>query len=149
MNVSFEKKIQQVERGKTLFKKIFNLSELNKNDSFLLVLTDNEKCIYFGEKYLIDFINFYHKRNVYVLLENARYAEGFSKSGGCVRVCNYKEIQSLAIYLNIFHRKDGFDSRIIFLTEKDGWGFPVEELLSKGEFTLEEYVVVSLFQLKK
>lgn len=114
-----------------------------------MVLTNDEECINYGLKYLKDFIELYNKRDVYVLLSNVSYAEAFSNEGGKVKICSKDELQSLAAYLDMFRRKEVRETRIIFLTEKDGYGIFVEELLKRKEFSLEEYVAISLYQLDK
>ena len=62
--------------------------------------------------------------------------------------CEENDLQNIAEYLNLFHMKEFPDTRIIFLTEKDGYNPPVGEFLKKGAFTLEEYVAISLYFLK-
>lgn len=145
----FESQIYKTELGKRTFKDIFEISELNKNDTFLLILTKNDKCIHYGVKYLKDFVKLYHRRRIYILLDNVLFKDSFSKAGGIVKVCDPDQMQNLACYFNLFHMKRGFDTRIIFLTEKDKYGISVNELLEKKEFSLEEYVAISLYHLKK
>lgn len=147
MEKIFDERIRQAEQGKEIFKNMVDVSDLSVKDSFLIVLTKSEECIQYGLKYLPEFISFYQKRNVYILLDDDRYKELFAAAGGTVKMCNEKELECLAAYLNIFHKKEWSDTRFIFLYEKDGYGFYVEELLEKKEFSLEEYVAVSLFQL--
>lgn len=149
MDKDFKKRIQQANQGKELFFQKFKNNKLNIGDTFLLVLTDNSDCIYYGIKYLPDFVQLHHKRNVYVLLNDMQYEKSFSSAGGIVKICRYDEMVCLASYFNVFHTKNRMDTRIIFLTEKDGYGLAVEELLREREFTLEEYVAVSLYYLKK
>lgn len=91
----------------------------------------------------------HHKREVFVLLADVKYEEGFSAAGGTVKRCSAEELRSLAVYFNVFHRKDDVDTRMLFLTERDGNGYVIEELLDRGEFSLEEYVTVSLYQLDR
>lgn len=149
MDVDFKKRFQQANQGKKLFFQKFEVEKLSINDTFLLVLTDNSDCIYYGVKYLPDFIEFHNKRNVYVLLSDLQYENSFSKAGGIVKKCKYEEMQTLYFYLNVFHKKNRIDTRIIFLTEKNGYGLAIEELLKKEEFTLEEYIAISLYYLKE
>lgn len=140
-------KLQQAERGKGIFKRVFDCIDINLEDAFLIVLTDNEECINNGIKYLPDFIELYHKRNVFVLMSNEMYTQSFFKVGGIVKNCKKEELELLAAYLRVFHKKEFLDTRIIFLTEKEGYGSSVEEFLKKKEFTVEEYVAISLYQL--
>lgn len=142
-----KERLDQAERGKAIFKEMFDLDSLNTDDAFLLVLTSNEECVSYGIKYLPQFKKKYYKRNVFVLLDSAKYEREFSAAGGTVKKCNEENLRDLAVYFSIFHKKDDLDTRMIFLTERDEYGYVVEELLDKGEFSLEEYVSVSLFQL--
>ena len=144
---ALKKRLEQAERGKAIFKEMFNLDSLSTDDAFLLVLTNNEECISYGIKYLPQFKKNYHKREVFVLLDGDEYEKSFSAAGGTVKKCNEGSVQDLAVYFSVFHKKDASDTRMIFLAERDGYGYVVEELLDKGEFSLEEYVSVSLFQL--
>ncbi len=145
----FEERLQQAARGKEIFGKMFDVDKLSLEDTFLLVLTDNEECIRYGFKYLPDFIELYQRRDVYILLDDIRLSDFFSRAGGKVKLCGGKELQYLAAYLNIFHNKEGLDTRIIFLTEKEGYSLSIKELLQRKVFTLEEYVAISLYQLEK
>lgn len=144
----FSERIRQAEQGKEIFKNMFEISELDVKDAFLEVLTKSEECIRYGTEYLPDFINFYHKRNVYVLMDNDKYKELFATAGGTVKICSEKELECLAVYFSVFHKKELPDTRFVFLCEKDGYGLYVEDLLEKKEFSLEEYVAICLFQLK-
>jgi hypothetical protein len=144
----FEDRILKIRKGKEIFQKKMKTKVLNLDTTFLLVLTDNELCLNYGVKYLPDFIKLYHKNNVYILLDNEKYSEAFTEAGGKVRVCEENDLQNIAEYLNLFHMKEFPDTRIIFLTEKDGYNPPVGEFLKKGAFTLEEYVAISLYFLK-
>lgn len=143
----FEENIACAKQGKDFFQRKFDFSKLSIADSFLLVLTDNEVCIQYGIKYLKDFIELYHRKNVYVLLKDSKYAEKFSEVGGKTIICTETDLKNLAHYLSIFLKRDQIDTRIILLSEKDDFGFPVKELLSRKEFSLEEYVAVCLYQL--
>lgn len=149
MENAFEERIHQAEEGKEIFKNVFDISELDVKDSFLIVLTKSEECIQYGVEYLPKFVSFYHKRNIYVLLNNDKYKELFTAAGGTVKICSERELEYLAVYFSMFQEKERYDTRIIFLTEKDGYGFYVEDLLEKKEFSLEEYVAIFLFQLKE
>lgn len=145
----FEKRVREAECGKNLFKRWFDFSCLSVNDAFILVLTENKECIHYGIKYLSDFIELYHKRNTYVFLSKTEYIDFFLKAGGIVKICDESEMKSLSAYFDVFQRKTVPDNRIVFLTEKDGYGLFVEDLLKKKEFTLEEYVAISLYQLNE
>ena len=145
MENGFEDKMRRAEQGKEIFKRIFRTDTLNINDTYLIVLTNNKDCISYGIKYLPHFIKQHHKRNVYVLVENEEYVKAFSQAGGNVIVCD--EVQELACFFNVFQNKRACETRMIILTEKDGHGIVVEDLLQRGEFTLEEYVAVSLYFL--
>lgn len=144
---TFKRKIIQAERGKKIFREMFEINKLCVEDAFLFILTDNEDCICLGAKYLPCFIKKHHKRDVYVFMDNIQYKECFVNSGGVVLVCEPDKLDSISAYFDMFKKKEFLDTRIIFLTEKTGYGSSVEELLEKNEFTLEEYVVVSLYQL--
>lgn len=145
----FEKRVREVEYGKKIFKRLFDFSSLSINDAFILVLTENKECITYGIKYLSDFIDLHHKRNAYVFLNKMEYKDLFSKAGGIVKVCKENELKFLSAYFDVFQRKTVSDNRIVFLKEKDGYGIFVEDLLKKKEFTLEEYVAISLYQLNE
>ena len=143
-----KKRLDQAERGKAIFKEMFDLDSLSTDDAFLLVLTNHEECISYGIKYLPQFKRKYHKRKVFVLLDSAKFEEKFSAAGGTVKKCNEENLQDLAVYFSVFHKKVmALDTRMIFLTERDEYGYVVEELIDKGEFSLEEYVSVALLQL--
>lgn len=144
----FSERIRQADLGKETFKKMFKFSELDVKDSFLAVVTKSEECIRYGAEYLPDFMDFYNKRNVYVLMDNDQYKELFNAAGGTVKICSKKELECLVVYFNVFHKKELPDTRFVFLCEKDGYGLYVEELLEKKEFSLEEYVAICMFQLK-
>lgn len=148
MHDNFEEKIKQIELGKAIFMQIFDCIELSIKDTFLLILTDNLKCINYGIEYLSDFIKLYQRQKVYVLVDNIHCAEAFSEVGGIIKVCTKEELQSLAEYFNLFHKKEYFNAQIVLFSERDGYGIFVEELLDKQEFTLEEYVAISLYGLK-
>lgn len=143
---NFEKRIEQAEQGREMFEQMFDIQKLSLDDTFLLVMTDNNECIRYGIQYLPNFIDEYKRKNVYVLLEDLQYAEAFAKSGGLIKYCKPTELKVLSEYLSIF--KEYQSLRIIFLTEKDGYGLFVEELIRKKEFSIEEYVAISLYQLK-
>lgn len=143
-----KERLEQAKRGKAIFKEMFDLDSLNIDDAFLLVLTSNEECVSYGIKYLPQFKKKYQKRDVFVLLDSAKYEGKFSTAGGTVKKCNEKSLHDLAVYFSVFHKKVmALDTRMIFLTERDEYGYVVEELLDKGEFSLEEYVSASLFRL--
>lgn len=148
MYESFKEKIKRADRGKEVFRNMFRIDDLSLEDAFLLVLTNNRECIEYGVRYLPNFIKQYRKRNVYVLSDNVKNIESFSYVGGKVKICKSTELSDLAAYFNVVVKKEFSDTRIIFLTEKDGYGLYVEELLEKKEFSLEEYVAISLYQLK-
>lgn len=148
MNKTVKEKFWKAERGKEIFKRLFDLDKLSIDDAFVLVITNSEEWIYYGLKYLYDFIEQHHKRNVYILLSSKQYADSFSKSGGIVKICTSYEMESLAAYLKMFQENDLPETRMVFLTPKDRYGLSAKELLGKGEFTLEEYIAVSLYQLK-
>lgn len=141
-------KIWQAEQGKELFKRLFNCNTIDLDDVFLIVLTDNDDCINFGIEYLPDFIELYRKRNVFVLMNNEKYNQSFFLAGGTVKNCKKEELELLSAYFNVFRKREFLDTRIIFLTEKEGYGSSVEEFLEKKEFSLEEYVAISLYQLR-
>lgn len=142
----FEKKIRQAGQGKELFRKMFEIENLSVEDVFLVVLTDNEECIHYGMKYLSDFMELHHKRNLYVFADQESHMKSFPQARSVL--CERDELESLADYLNIFHKKEEIETRIIFLTDKDDHGLEIEELLERGEFSLEEYVAISLYHLK-
>lgn len=148
-STNFDEEIEKSKQGKELFESIFDINELSINDAFVLVLTKNVCCIKYGIKYLPNFIELYNKRKVFVVLDNEYFLEAFSKVGGNVIVCKTHELRSLASYLDLFRKKEYLETRIIFLTEKDGYGLFVEALLKKNLFSLEEYVAISLYQLEK
>lgn len=143
----FKTRLCQAEQGKKLFKQIFDVDKLSLRDTFILVLTDQQECIHYGAKYLPEFIEYY-KRNVYVFLSDIQYRDLFLEAGGNVKVCNDEELENLAAYFNVFRRNDAFDVKIVFLTEKDIYGSSVNVLLERKEFSVEEYIVISLYQLK-
>lgn len=145
--MDFETKMFRIKQGKEVFEKKFQVTELNPKDCFVLILTSSEECIHYAAKYLPDFINLYQKRKVYILIENDRFTDLFLKVGGEVKLCTNWELHRLAEYLNLFHQKECIETRIIFITEKDGQGLFVEKLLEKKAFSLEEYVAISLYQL--
>lgn len=149
MREEFQEIIQQAEQGNEIFKKMFDCRELNTNDTFLLVLTDNDECIRYGAKYLLDFKELYCRSKVYILLDKDIYITAFEEAGGDVRLCKRNELQYLARYFNVFHKKEESDKRIIFLTEKNGYSLAIEDLLGKNEFSMEEYVAISLYQLRQ
>ncbi len=142
-------RIRQAEQGKKLFKRLFDYNEINLDDAFLIILTDNEECINFGIEYLPDFIKVYCKRNVYILINNEKFNYSFSKVGGVVKNLKKEELEILSSYFEVFHKREFLDTRIIFLTEKEGYGSSVDFFLKKKEFSLEEYVAISLYQLSK
>lgn len=141
----FNRKIYLCRQGEMAFQELFDISKLSVRDSFLLVLTDNSECIRYGIKYLPDYIENYNIENVYVLLENCEFEEKFVKAGGKVKVCKREILSSIAVYLSLFE----IDGRVIFLTEKDSYGSSIEPLMERGEFSLEEYIVIGLYRLKK
>lgn len=143
----FKKKLFQIRQGKEVFEKKFQVSGLDLNDCFVLILTKSEECIYYAARYLPDFIELYQKRKVYILMEDTRYTTLFLRAGGEVKLCTNWELQRLAEYLNVFHQKECIETKIVFITEKDGQGLFVEKLLEKEAFSLEEYVAISLYQL--
>lgn len=146
---NFMKKIQMAKEGKEIFKKKFQVSDLNINDCFILVLTRNKECIYHAARYLPDFVALYEKTKAYILLTDPQYTPLFFEAGGTVRICTGWELDRLAEYFNLFHHKDEVvETRILFLTEKDPYGLLLENLLQKKEFSVEEYVAISLYQLK-
>jgi hypothetical protein len=144
---NLKKKIQMAREGKEIFKNKFWVDGLDINDCFILILTKNEECIHYAAKYLSDFVALYQKRRAYILLTDSQYTSLFSEAGGEIKICTACELYRLTKYFNVFHQKECIETRVIFITEKDGQGLFVEKLLEKKAFSLEEYIAISLYQL--
>ena len=141
----FEAKLVKVSRGKLAFEEVFKNIVLNTKDTIIIILTENEECLKYGTQYFEQFKRDHRKEAIYIVTYcNSRGQKVFSKTEGIQVCCATKdELLDIATYLSIFETETG----IVFLSERDKLGANVESALSRGIFTLEEYVAIGLYRL--
>ena len=141
----FNKRLHQAESGRQIFAR-WGLSPTTA-DTFLMVLTDNEKMIRAAVDYMPEFKRRYYRSNIYVITSDSAYSDDFLMAGATAILNeNVSSIESVCRYMTLFSNF-GMAFQIIILTDDDRFGankiYPVE----KKMFTLEEYVAVGLYRL--
>lgn len=142
--LSFEEKMEKVANGKAKFEKHLHNYQLSTDDCVIAVLTNNKACVELGFRYLPQLIEKHHLRQVFIFTAQMEYEAKYKSLHAKVCMCNaYCEVEEIAAYLSIFEN----ENEIILFTDDDRWGGKTERLLSKGKFTLEEYVAIGLYRL--